>query len=230
MKIVVTGASQGVGYEVVRKLLSESGHEIFAIARNKESLFSLKEYEPNGNYHYMAFDLFEEDYTTDLVPEIVKRIGKVDVLLNNAGLLINKPLKDLTNKDFDDLFTINTKSAFKLVRDLLPYFNANAHIVNIISMGGYQGSSKFPGLSLYSASKAALANLTECIAEELKDIPVKANALAIGAVQTEMLTKAFPGYNAPVQPNEMAEFIIDFAINGHRFMNGKILPVSLSTP
>ena len=146
MKIVITGASQGIGYEIVKKLLSESGHEVFAIARNKEKLSSLRKYELNAKYHYLAFDLSKEDYQKDLIPAIVKKLGKVDVLLNNAGLLINKPFIELSNKDFDDLFALNTKSVFKLVRDLFPYFNTNAHIVNISSMGGFQGSSKFPGL------------------------------------------------------------------------------------
>ena len=183
-----------------------------------------------ATYHYYAFDLLREDYHEDLIPQIAEKIGKVDVLINNAGLLISKPLKDLTNKDFDDLFSMNTKSAFKLVRDLLPFFNPNAHIVNISSMGGFQGSAKFPGMSLYSASKGALGILTECMAEELKEQQIKVNALAIGAVQTEMLAKAFPGYKAPVKAEEMAGFIINFAQEGHHFLNGKIIPVSLSTP
>ncbi len=97
-------------------------------------------------------------------------------------------------------------------------------------MGGVQGSEKFQGLSLYSASKAALAVFTECLAEELKTHNVKANALALGAVQTEMLSHAFPTYKAPLQASEMADYIADFALNGHQYYNGKILPVSLSTP
>ena len=125
---------------------------------------------------------------------------------------------------------VNVKSIFRLVRDLLPIFNKGAHIVNISSMGGFQGSSKFPGLSLYSASKGALAILTECMAEEFKENKISANALALGAVQTDMLGAAFPGYKAPLAANEMAEFIYDFAINGQKYFNGKILPVSLSTP
>jgi short-subunit dehydrogenase len=230
MKIVVTGASQGIGYEVVKKLLSSTEHEVFALARTKKKLESLQKYDLNETYHYQAFDLLKEHYHKDLIPEIVKSIGKIDVLLNIAGLLISKPLKDLSNKDFDDLFNMNVKSIFKLVRDLIPHFNENAHIVNITSMGGFQGSAKFPGMSLYSASKGALGILTECMAEEFKDQQIKTNALAIGAVQTEMLTKAFPGYKAPLEAREMADFIIDFALKGHHYINGKIIPVSLSTP
>ena len=97
-------------------------------------------------------------------------------------------------------------------------------------MGGFQGSAKFAGLSAYSSSKAAVVGLTECLAEELKDKDIFVNCLAIGAVQTEMLSEAFPGYEAPVSPKQMAEYIFDFAIKGSQFYNGKILPVSSSTP
>ena len=108
--------------------------------------------------------------------------------------------------------------------------NTNSHIVNIGSMGGFQGSAKFKGLSLYSAAKGAVAVLTESMAEEFKERGIKVNALALGAVQTEMLASAFPGYKAPLTAGQMAEFIADFALNGHKYFNGKILPVSLSTP
>jgi NAD(P)-dependent dehydrogenase (short-subunit alcohol dehydrogenase family) len=106
----------------------------------------------------------------------------------------------------------------------------NGHIVNIGSMGGYQGSVKFPGLSAYSASKAALHTLTECLALELNDLEIKVNCLAIGSAQTEMLETAFPGYQSPVMAFEMGKYIADFAITGHRFYNGKVLPVASTTP
>jgi NAD(P)-dependent dehydrogenase (short-subunit alcohol dehydrogenase family) len=151
-------------------------------------------------------------------------------LINNAGALLHKPFQEITDEDFDAVFGMNVKSPFRLIRDLLPLFNEPAHIINISSMGGVQGSIKFPGLSLYSASKGALAILTECLALEFKDQQIYINALAIGAVQTEMLAEAFPGYKAPLQPGQMAAFIKEFALTGHRYFNGKVLPVSLSTP
>jgi NAD(P)-dependent dehydrogenase (short-subunit alcohol dehydrogenase family) len=106
----------------------------------------------------------------------------------------------------------------------------HSHIVNISSMGGFQGSMKFAGLAAYSTSKAALCCFTELFAEEYKETNIRMNCLCLGAVQTEMLAEAFPGYNAPIQPKEMAKFIVDFAENASRFINGKIIPVSLSTP
>ena len=108
--------------------------------------------------------------------------------------------------------------------------SAAAQIINIGSMGGYLGSSKFPGLSVYSAAKGALATLTECLAEELQEKNVRVNCLALGAVQTEMLEKAFPGYQAPINPEQMANFIYNFATHSSKFMNGKVIPVSLNTP
>jgi NAD(P)-dependent dehydrogenase (short-subunit alcohol dehydrogenase family) len=128
------------------------------------------------------------------------------------------------------MYNTNVFAPFLIIQDLLPLFNKNSHIINIGSIGGFQGSSKFPGLSAYSSSKAALAGLSECLAEELAPKKIKVNCLALGAVQTDMLEEAFPGYKAPLNPTEMATFITWFALNGKNYFNGKVLPVSLSTP
>ena len=117
------------------------------------------------------------------------------------------------------------------VQAAIPKMNPNgSHIVNISSMGGFQGSVKFPGLSAYSTSKAALCSFTELFAEEYKDSGIKMICLCLGAVQTEMLEEAFPGFKAPHSPEEMASFIYTFATTQGDFMNGKIIPVSQSTP
>ena len=106
----------------------------------------------------------------------------------------------------------------------------DGHVLTISSMGGIQGSAKFPGLSAYSSSKGAVLTLTELLAEEFKETGPSFNALALGAVQTEMFEEAFPGYQAPVSAKEMAEYIMDFALKGQKMYNGKILQVSSSTP
>ncbi len=97
-------------------------------------------------------------------------------------------------------------------------------------MGGVQGSAKFPGLAAYSSSKGALITLTELLAEEFKQTGPSFNVLALGAVQTEMLEEAFPGYKAPLTARQMAQYIIDFSLTGNTFYNGKVLEVSSSTP
>lgn len=234
MNIIVTGASRGIGYETVRHLSGDANHTIIAIARNRSGLLKLRqEVEDSGGLaaiHIFSFDLENGNFEDVLLPLILGKMDKIDVLINNAGFLINKPFEQMDTVDFDRIFSMNVKSIFFLTKVLLPFFSRDAHIVNIGSMGGVQGSVKFPGLSLYSASKGAVAVLTECLAEELKERGIRVNCLALGAAQTEMLTEAFPGYKAPLSPSEMARFIAEFSLQGQRWFNGKILPVSVSTP
>jgi NAD(P)-dependent dehydrogenase (short-subunit alcohol dehydrogenase family) len=166
----------------------------------------------------------------DFAKEISSTFGSVDVLINNAGSLVNKPFMEISSSEFEAVFQVNVFAVATLTRLILPLMNQKGHVVNISSMGGVQGSAKFPGLSAYSSSKGALVILTELLAEEFKESGPSFNALALGAVQTEMLEEAFPGYQAPLSAAQMAEYIIDFALKGHQFYNGKVLPISSSTP
>ena len=233
MNIVITGASSGVGRETAKILAGIPGNRLMVIARNGMKIQALSG-ECNIKRHEtvvqpLQFDLATGDMES-LAHQINRQLGKIDVLINNAGAMLSKPVGKLTVSEVDTVFSVNVKAPLLLIQALLPVMKPGSHIVNIGSMGGVQGSVKFPGLAAYSASKGALAVLTECLAEELKDKQIAVNCLAFGAVQTEMLAKAFPGYEAPVSAVKMAEFVADFAINGHRYFNGKILPVSLSTP
>jgi short-subunit dehydrogenase len=204
--------------------LVDSNNEVIAISRDIRKLTPLA--TENENLIPFSLDLEKDDYS-----KIISRLqGNIDILINNAGYLINKSFSKIDNTDIERSFQVNVSAPFKLIQLLLPHFNKNAHVVNISSMGGFQGSAKFPGLSVYSASKAALACLTECLAEELKEQQIKLNCLCLGAVQTEMLHNAFPGYEATVEASDIASYICDFAKNAHKYINGKIIPVSLSTP
>lgn len=223
MNILITGAGKGIGLELAKFMSRE--HNVIAVSRNIEKLDKL-----DSNISPIAFDVTKDSFSETLIPFLRKQIKNIDILINNAGVLINKPIKDFSPDDFGNTFKTNVKAPFFLIQSILPYFNKPAHIVNISSMGGFQGSVKFPGLSLYSASKGALAILSECLAEELKDEGISVNCLCLGAVQTEMFNAAFPGYNAPVKPESMAEFIANFSLNAHKFINGKIIPVSVTTP
>ncbi|MDT8394156.1 MAG: SDR family oxidoreductase [Bacteroidales bacterium] len=229
MNIIITGASRGIGKYLAMDLAARGGHKIMLISRNEEKLNEICARYSDGRLIPLAFDLERGDY--QLLSKMVRGVlPEIHILINNAGALINKKFGHLTAEDFGHLMNVNVRSAFLLVKTLLPLFDPNSHIVNIGSMGGYQGSAKFPGLSLYSASKGALAILSECMAEELKDHGISVNCLALGAAQTEMLAEAFPGYKAPVSASDMAAYIADFSLHGHKYYNGKILPVSLSTP
>ncbi len=228
MNIIITGTGKGIGFETVKAFCDVSNNNIIAISRNIDQLNEIKIKGENTFLFPISYDL--SSINSDLKDEILSHFKTIDILINNAGLLINKPFEALTTSDFDQIFNINVKSVFQIVQMLVNYFSKNSHIINISSMGGFQGSSKFKGLSLYSASKGALNILTECMAEELADRNIKVNSLSLGSVNTEMLQQAFPGYEAQVQPKEMALYIKNFAETTHHFLNGKIIPVSLSTP
>jgi NAD(P)-dependent dehydrogenase (short-subunit alcohol dehydrogenase family) len=234
MNIVITGASSGVGYEAVLELITDTENTVIALARSEDKLQKLIKtalsLNPACNLFSCTFDIIHGDYVDELVPFVTACAGKVDVLINNAGALISKPFQEITQLDFAEMLQSNLLGHVKMIQSLLPLMRRGSHIVNIGSMGGYQGSVKFAGLAAYSASKAALHTLTECLALELADRNIKINCLALGSAQTEMLEKAFPGYLSPVKAAEMGKFIADFAISGHKIFNGKILPVSVTTP
>jgi short-subunit dehydrogenase len=229
MNIIVTGASRGIGKHLALTLSETGKHNIILISRNEKKLLEICRASGDKSMIPIAFDLVNGNFS-DLSKKIRDLMPEINILINNAGALVNKKFGHLSIDDFDHMMKANVRSAFLLSKALLPLFETNAHIVNIGSMGGYQGSAKFSGLSLYSASKGALAILSECMAEELKEHHISVNCLALGAAQTEMLSEAFPGYKAPVSARQMAAYIADFAINGNKYFNGKILPVSLSTP
>ena len=226
--IIITGASRGIGREIAKQHLA-LGNNVLTLSRNIEKLNELEVYAENGQYRTLQLDLTNFNEISKVLEEI-NDWKKVDVLYNNAGLCVNKPFETVTEYDLLQSWQVNFLAPYRLIQVLLSKFDTNSHIINISTMGAVQGSVKFSGLSAYSSSKAATANLTELLAEELKENGPRINAIALGAVQTEMLEEAFPGYKAPLQPEEMAKYLVNFGLNGHQFFNGKILQASISTP
>ena len=223
--IIITGTSRGIGFELVH-LLANQGHNVLALSRNAKPVSNLQ----FDNISSFAFDLCEKgDY--EKVTEFIKQEWtQVDVLINNAGALLNKPFAETTFEDFEYVYKTNVFGVSEMTRLVLPFMKADGHVVTISSMGGIQGSMKFPGLAAYSSSKGAVITLTELLAEEYKETGPQFNVLALGAVQTEMLEEAFPGYEAPTTAKDMAKYISDFALTGNEYYNGKVLQVSNSTP
>lgn len=234
MNIVISGASSGVGFEAVLELIGSGNHKIIALARSEDKLYKLQEIafalNPGCMLYTAKFDIVHDDYENGLIPFIKEKMGHVDILINNAGSLVNKPFMQLSQLDFAEMLQNNLLGHVKMIQKIVPLMPQKSHIVNIGSMGGFQGSQKFSGLSAYSASKSALHTLTECLAAELSGLEIAVNCLALGSAQTEMLEKTFPDYQSPVMAFEMGKYIADFALSGHKFFNGKILPVAHSTP
>lgn len=225
--VVVTGAGRGVGFGTAEALANEHGAEVIAVSRDLDAWTA----ERRGE----RLTVLTADLSTDSGIDAVQRaVGDRALfgLINNAGTLRKRELGTWTTADLDALFGVNARAPLLLTQALMPALRKSpgAHVVNISSMGGFQGSVKFPGLVGYSASKAALACITECLAEELKATGVRCNCLCLGAVDTAMLREAFPGYHAPIDAKAMGSFIARFLLEGHKLLNGKVLPLSLSTP
>ncbi|PKA83426.1 short-subunit dehydrogenase [Ulvibacter sp. MAR_2010_11] len=223
--IIITGTSRGIGFQLV-KLFSSAGYNVLALSRNAKPITDLK----LQNCTAISCDLTKSDDIAKVSEFIKANWDEVAILINNSGYLVNKSFSEIKLEDFKQSYNVNVFGVVSIIQVVLPFMKQDGHVVNISSMGGIQGSLKFPGLSAYSSSKGALIALTELLAEEYKETGPAFNVLALGAVQTEMLQEAFPGYKAPVTASEMAAYIYDFSLNGNNFYNGKILQVSSSTP
>ena len=221
--VVITGTSKGIGYELVQ-FYGAKNYNVICLTRDLSTISNSK------NISVFSTDLSSPESIKNAIDFINDKFSSVDILINNAGQLINKPFNKTSFTDFESVYKVNVFGVAELIRLLLKSFNSPAHIINISSIGGITGSSKFSGLSAYSSSKGALNILTEMLYEEFKESDIKINTLALGAVQTEMLNNAFPDYKAPLSAKEMAEFILEFSLNGFKFFNGKIIPVSISNP
>ncbi len=232
MVITITGTSGGIGFELLKKCSQNENNLVIAVSRHTKALEKWVQKENRFNVLVITADITKELHLKKIVKTLESLRLNLDVLVNNAGALINKNFETISPEELEMVYKTNVFAPFRLIQMLLPFMKnkSRGHIVNIGSMGGVQGVEKFPGLSAYSSSKAALAGLSECLALELAPRNIAVNCLALGAVQTEMLSKAFPGYKAPMSAEHMAEFVYDFVRNGHKHFNGKILPVSLSTP
>jgi short-subunit dehydrogenase len=229
MNIIVNGGTKGIGRELVDNLAQDTNNQIFITARTEAVLKNLSSSYSNVRTCSIDMSLFDSQ-TKKFEESVLSYFKKVDILINLAGFLVAKDFLEMTNIEARLIMETNFFGPASLIRLVKPMMSAGSHIVNVSSMGGFQGSSKYRGLSYYSASKAAIACLTECLAVEFMESGISVNCLALGSVQTEMLNEAFPGYKAPVDAKQMAGFISEFALTGHRFFNGKILPVAVSNP
>ena len=224
-KVVITGTSRGIGFELA-KLFAKNGHQVLAISRNTKPLEAVN----HKNISVLSVDISKNTDVKKVTNFIEQNWKQVDILINNAGKLINKPFTELTSDDFLEVYKVNVFGVAEITKNLIPFLPKGSHVVTISSMGGIQGSMKFPGLAAYSSAKGAVITLSELLAEEYKQQEVAFNVLALGAVQTEMLEEAFPDYKAPLSAIEMANYIHDFSLTGNKFYNGKVLEVSSSTP
>jgi len=222
--IIITGTSRGIGYELALQFAT-AGHNVLAISRKTPQVFI-----ENPKITCLTVDLSIEDDLKRVEQFLEHTWKKVDVIIHNAGSLLHKPFDQISSEEFENIYKVNVFGVANLTRICIPYLQKGSHVITISSMGGIQGSMKFAGLAAYSSSKGAVITLSELLAEEYKEKGIAFNVLALGAVNTEMLQEAFPGYEAPLSAKEMADYIFDFALTGNKYYNGKVLQVSSTTP
>jgi 3-oxoacyl-[acyl-carrier protein] reductase len=227
MNIIITGCSKGIGLELV-KLLAVN-HKVYAISRDVSLLNEMKQQNQYAeNLFPISADITQ--IKQQFFDSLIDSLG-IDVLINNAGFLANKPFIELSKEDYREMMDVNFYGVINMIQlSIAKLSNAKGQVVNIGSIGGVQGSSKFPGLSIYSSSKGAISILTECLAVELDQYDIKINCLALGAVQTDMLNKAFPGFKAEINALEMASYIVNFINSSSKLSNGLIIPVKKTNP
>ncbi|RXR17876.1 SDR family oxidoreductase [Flavobacterium amnicola] len=222
--IIITGTSRGIGYELALQF-SAVGHNVLAISRKTPQTLI-----ENPNITCLSIDLSVEEDLKKVEQFLEHTWKKVDVIIHNAGSLLHKPFDQISAEEFESIYKVNVFGVVNLTRTCIPFLQKGSHVVTISSMGGIQGSMKFAGLAAYSSSKGAVITLSELLAEEYKERGIAFNVLALGAVNTEMLQEAFPGYEAPLSAKEMADYIFNFALTGNKYYNGKVLQVSSTTP
>lgn len=225
---IITGVSSGIGEQLSQKILDAS-EDNFVIGLSRSSPSSLK----NDRFKYVYCDLSSQEPFEGLINEINKiGINRIEYLVCNAGELINKPFEKISPNEIENIYKVNVFSNFQLIQLMAPYLlgNSISHVITIGSIGGINGSKKFPGLSAYSSSKAALTVLTECLAEEFQNTNIKFNCLALGSVNTKMLRSAFPDFISETDPIEMANFIFKYLVSFKSLVNGKVIPVSKGNP
>jgi 3-oxoacyl-[acyl-carrier protein] reductase len=223
--IVITGTSRGIGFELAKQF-AENGHQVLALSRNTAPLSEVN----HKNIKVLSVDISNAEDLNKVTDFIKSTWKKVDVFINNSCKLIIKPVTDISSEDFLEVYQVNVFGVAEITKLMIPFLQKGSHVVTISSIGGIQGSLKFPGLAAYSSAKGAVITLSELLAEEYKEQQIAFNVLALGAVQTEMLEEAFPGYQAPLSATEMADYIYNFSLTGNKFYNGKVLQVSSSNP
>jgi len=182
---VVTGASSGIG-RATSLLFAEHGMSVLAVGRNEKELNALNDIPTSGAgaIKIHLSDVTEAGQLENVVIDVVESFGRIDVLVNSAGIIKNGTVENTSLEDWDDLMDINVRSVFNLMQRCVPYLaETRGNIVNVSSVAGTRA---FPGVLGYCVSKAAVDQLTRCAALELAPKGIRVNAVNPGVVVTNI--------------------------------------------
>lgn len=226
VQVVVTGAGKGIGFTLC-EVFSALGCEVVAISRQLKPSFK------GQNIYHVQADIANVEATASQIDKLFPGDhSTLKVLIHNAGVLINKPFEMLTFEEMTTMNGVNYLYPMYLTQKLMPWLrkSKHAHTLYIGSMGGFQGSLKYPGLTVYGSTKAGGAGFIEGLASEFRGSGLYFNALSLGAVQTDMLKEAFPLLEESLDVETICNWIAKFALEGFKVMNGQNLPISLGNP
>lgn len=218
---VVTGAGRGIGAATAR-LLAADGVRVVLASRTEPELRATADAiaGAGGRALVVPTDLASEAAVVALLERTLAHFGDLDVLVNNGATFRAAPVEALTAADWDAVMAVNARGTFLASREALRRFRALGHggaIVNVASLGGLRGTQKFKGFTAYTVSKFAVVGLTECLAVEGRELGVRVNCVAPGAVDTRMLREAAPFLRTETQPDAVARtirFLCDDAESG----------------
>lgn len=234
---LVTGGSRGIGAAVVKRLAHDGTRVVVNYARDAEAAQSVvaEVAAAGGEAVALQADLSEVEAARRLVAEAAGIWGRLDILVNNAGVAEMLPLEQATPEHLERVWSVNVRGLLLTTQEAVRHFGAGGGRIINLSSGAVQAAP--PGMSVYSASKAAVETLTRTFAAELGPRGVTVNAVSPGLTETDMLRQALtPEYRAQMiartplrrlgQPEDVADVVAFLASDDARWITGAILPVS----
>jgi NAD(P)-dependent dehydrogenase (short-subunit alcohol dehydrogenase family) len=219
--IIVTGSGRGIGKYIVKRLGKE-GTTIVVTGRTESDIEKVcnEINDDGGRAIFIKGDVTREEDVRDVINKTIQKFGKIDVLVNNAGVGLRKLLWETRVEEFEEIMHVNVKGVFLYMKNTIPKMKAGL-IINISSGAGKTG---IPTLSVYCASKFAVIGLTEAAAGEV-GTNIKIVALYPGSVNTGMFKRMFPGEKADLEPEEVAEKVADICINPGKYRPGESIEI-----
>ncbi|MFN7088265.1 MAG: SDR family NAD(P)-dependent oxidoreductase [Candidatus Paceibacteria bacterium] len=213
--VIITGSSRGIGLASAAKFLRH-GDRVVIFCRHKNEINNAKEYlsefGKSDSILSLVGDVRKAKDVAHIVGATLDKFGRVDVLVNNAGIAIYKTIEETTEDEWDDVLATNLKGAYLFCKEVLPAMKKqnSGVIINISSGLGVQGEAKY---SAYSASKFGLVGLTQVLADELKNTGIKVYAVLPGAVATKLHLDMHPWEDpsSMMTPEYVAEKIFNLA-------------------
>lgn len=225
---IITGAGRGVGKATARRFARE-GARVVLFSRTPGTLDETATdiAHEGGQVLSMVGDVSREEDVRALFQRAMDTYGRVDILVNCAGIVLVRPFVDMDAETWDRVIAVNLRGTFLCCRQAFRVMMAQQSgvIINLSSLSGVRGVEKFPGLSAYNVSKAGVAGLTEILAVEGKPFHIRVCAVSPGAVDTEMLRQAAPHLKTGMTPDDLAEILLFLADDSGRMLSGSNIEI-----